>query len=394
MELRLLALDDQTALRFLMAEAFSGGDRPAPSEEPEVAAPSKAWGVFDGARLVAAATVHDLHLTWGSHDAPMGGVAGVACTVDQRGRGHVARLLAHALGEMRETGQYLSALYPFSYTFYRRHGWDWVGERRGYTVPTSELKSSPEGKNVRTYDGPEALQIVKPVYAAFARRYRGMATREDPVPNWWQQALEHRGNQTTFVHVHHDPDTGEADGYLTFRYPKDGNAADLGEFFANTPAAYRGLLSTLHYYGVNVEKVSWRAPVDDPLPLLVMQHSLETSVSPIYMGRVVDVAAALAALQPPSTLRGSLTLRVSDSQCDWNAQTFALEINEGRVTAAATRNEPGVALDIQTLSQAYWGQPSLLLLRQAGRVVVSNEAQFELLSALLPPTVTFLRGGF
>ena len=59
---------------------------------------------------------------------------------------------------MREAGQFTSGLYPFAYAFYHRHGWDWVGEKRKYTVPTAEIKASPEGKYVRSYDGPDALE--------------------------------------------------------------------------------------------------------------------------------------------------------------------------------------------------------------------------------------------
>ena len=129
MELRQLTPDDRPALSMLMGAAFDGGRRPGPviagkPPGPDDVKPSVTWGLFDGARLVASATVHDLHVTWGDHDAPMGGIAGVACVADQRGRGHVARLLGQSLSGMQDAGQYLSGLYPFAYAFYRRYGWE------------------------------------------------------------------------------------------------------------------------------------------------------------------------------------------------------------------------------------------------------------------------------
>ena len=393
-DLRVLTPDDDLALVFLMSEAFAGGSRPSPEPEEAKDRVSTTLGVFDEARLVAAATIHDLHLIWGQADLPMGGVAGVACAAEQRGRGHVARLLAESLRVMREAGQWTSGLYPFAYAFYRRHGWEWVGEKRRYNLPTSELRASPDGKHVRPYDGPDAREVVRPVYEAFARRYRSMATRADAKPDFWERALKHHDNRTTYVQVYHDPDTDQAEGYLTFRYPHGGETAHVGEFFANTPAAYRGLLSVLHYYGTQVRRVEYSAPTDDALPLHVMHHDLHTAAGPLFMGRVVDVAPALAALASEPSLSGRLVLQVSDGSCEWNNQTFAVTVEAGQVAAEVTTDAPGVLLDIQALSQAYWGQPSLDLLRAAGRLTVTDEAQYHLLSRLLPPAVCYLQDGF
>ena len=389
-DLRLLTADDAPALNRLEAEAFFGGARTAPPDDPG----SPTLGVFDGPRLVAAATVHALHLVWGEATLPMGGVAGVACAAEQRGRGHVGRLMRRSLQMMREAGQFTSGLYPFAYAFYRRHGWEWVGEKRWYTVPTAELHAAPEGRHVRVYDGPDALEIVRPVYDAFARRHWGMATRTDPAPDFWERALKHDDNRTAYVQVYHDPDTGQAEGYFVFHYPHGGDTATLGEFFANTPAAYRGLLSTLHYYGTQMRQIKFKAPADDPLPLHVMHYDLQTDVSPLFMGRIVDVAPALAALPSPPDLKGRAVLHVSDPSCDWNSKVFAVTAEAGRVIAAPATDAPGVTLDIQALSQAFWGQPSLDRLRAAGRVGVTDETQYALLTRLLPPRVCYLADGF
>jgi predicted acetyltransferase len=146
MELRPLTPEDKPAQAALMAEAFSGGRRPAPPAEDAPKSETKdppTVGIFDGSRLVASLTIQDLHLFWGTETVPLGGIAGVACTADQRGRGHVAHLLTESLQTMRESGQHLSGLFPFSVAFYRRYGWDWVGEKRSFTVPTAAIPSYP-----------------------------------------------------------------------------------------------------------------------------------------------------------------------------------------------------------------------------------------------------------
>lgn len=402
MELRTLTAEDAPAIDKLMSEAFSRGVRPEPQaetaeEKPEISIVR--LGVFEGPRLVACAIVNPLTLAWGSHDAPLGGIGGVACTADQRGRGHVGHLLSASLRGMRDAGQYLSGLFPFSFSFYRRHGWDWVGEQRQYTVPTSELKAGPEGRCLTMYEGMDALQVVRPVYEQFARRYHGMGLRPETAPGdtasyWWKRTLGSSGSRTLYVQVYTSPVTGHPEGYLVFLYPDGSDPGQVGDFCANTPAAYRGLLSVLHYYGVQVEKVSVSAPMDDPLALHLMHWDLETKIKPLFMGRVVDVPAALTALRPETDWAGKIVLQVSDPQCDWNSQTFAVTVDAGHVTAQPSQDTPGVALDIQTLSQAYWGQPSLDRLRAAERLSISDESQYALLSRLLPPRICFFKDFF
>ncbi len=400
MDIRTLTADDKPALARLMAEAFGQGKRPAPdTSEPKPTLPQAQLGVFDGPRLVACTLIDHLTLAWGDADAPLGGIGGVACTADQRGRGHVGRLLGEALRTMQGAGQYLSGLYPFAFAFYRRYGWDWVGEQRQYTVPLTELKAGPESRDLTGYEGLDALATVKPVYDRFARRHFGMGLRTETAPgetapHWWKRALGHHDGRTTYVQVYSDPSTGEAEGYLTFRYPEGGGAGQVGDFFANSPAAYKGLLSALHYYGVQVQTVNYSAPTDDPLPLHLMHWNLETKLRPLFMGRVIDVSAALTALRPDADLSGKSTLQVADPHCDWNHGTFAVTLEAGQVHVAPSNEPPGITLDIQALSQAYWGQPSLDFLRAAGRVTVTDEAQYTLLSRLLPPHICFLRDFF
>ena len=291
-DLRALTQDDRAQLPQLMADAFGRGALRTPPTLEDLQKPtSLCWGIFDGSRLVASAAIHDLTMQWGQVAYRMGGVAGVACVTDQRGRGHVARLLKHSLVQMKEAGQSVSGLYPFSFAFYRRHGWDWVGEKRRYTLTLAEIPSYPEGAHTSMVDVEAVLPELKDCYARYASRYPGMLDRVAPIPNYWQ-GLQDRDNKRTYVFAYRHPLTGVVDGYLSFRFPDDGDVGQVGDFFANSPEAYRGLLSILHYYGTQIRKATWTAPVDDRLPLYVMSNDLEMASRPLFMGRIVDIAGS------------------------------------------------------------------------------------------------------
>jgi len=393
-DLRTVGKDDATQVMTLMGDAFMRGRiTPSPFQEEIAKSQSLTLGIFDGERLVCAATVHDLGVIWGDQFLRMGGVAGVACAADQRGRGHVGRLIRESLVRMREAGQQISGLYPFSFAFYRRYGWEWVGEKRRYTVPLSEVASSPEGARVVPVQVEQALPEIQDCYRRFASRYRGMTDRKSVIPDCWS-GLNDRDGRRTYVYAYRQSDTSPIDGYMSFRFPEPGDTADVGDFFANTPEAYSGLLSVLHYYGTQLKKATWSAPVNDILPIHVMHHDLQTVVAPLFMGRIVDVVSALESLNAPSHVQGKLVLSVSDPTCDWNTGRFAIEAENGKITVRSSSEEAGAAVDIQALSQAFWGQPSLNILRRAGRVSVTDERQFGLLSEILPEAVCYLQDFF
>jgi predicted acetyltransferase len=392
MEIRELTAEDYAACKRLRLEAFQDGNRPDSFEMPSGWLDNLQLGVFEGAKMMACAETIDMKLAWGERDAPAGGVAGVACAPARRGRGHVGRLLATSLEAMRERGQFISALNPFSFAFYQGYGWDWVGEMRTVTAPVRELRSAAEGRSVDSCEWPDAVDIVRPVYEEFSRRYRSMIVRNNPCPNWWERKLGHQDGRTTYVHVYSDPETGKPEGYLSFRFePRStGKPSKVGDFVWLTGAAYRGLLSILHYYGTQVEKVAWDAPSDHSLPLHLMHWDLGQTVRPVFMGRVVDVVPALEALSPNSELTGSFTIRVSDSKCSWNDGSFTVWIESAHVAVKPATGDPAVELDIRALSQAYWGKPCLAELRGAERIKVHDERGYKLLEKLLPPAVSFV----
>ncbi|ELZ96846.1 hypothetical protein C440_03693 [Haloferax mucosum ATCC BAA-1512] len=54
---------------------------------------------------------------------PLPDISAVASPPHTRRQGHIASMLDELLVELRDTGRYLSALWPFKYEFYRRFGW-------------------------------------------------------------------------------------------------------------------------------------------------------------------------------------------------------------------------------------------------------------------------------
>jgi predicted acetyltransferase len=396
MEIRTLTPDDIPYHDRLMSEAFGRGARPTwdtaqDAEKRAELSLCNRTGVFDGIRLVATATVLDMSVYWDSQIVRLGGIAGVACTADRRGEGHVGALLNRNLIDMRESGQFISGLNPFAFGFYRRYGWDWVGEKRITTLPFELLEAHAESRNVVMLEGLDAKEKAAVVYDNSVKRYRGAVARDQTVfPNFWKRTLDHHDGRTTYVHVYQSPSTGEPEGYFICSLPGSGDKMIVPEFFAETPRAESGLLGALHYYGTQFKLVELTRPFDDPLTLSIMHWDVDVKLKPLFMGRIVDLTAAFAGLDAPDSVRGEAVISVTDSHCDWNNGSFKLVVEGGRITVNRTTGNPDVVTDIQILTQAYWGRPGLAALRDAGRVIVTGEDGYKLLSKLLPESNSYV----
>lgn len=394
LELRPLALDDEQQHKRLMHDSFARGDLSELFVETALMSPTPfRIGIFDGDRLVAATTIHKIPISWKNQNLIMGGVAGVACVPDQRGNGHVAWILKESLIWMHSQGMFLSGLYPFSYGFYRKHGWEWVGRKNIYRLQLSLIPSFAEGKHVRLYPADNALPMVKRIYKHYIYRYPGMSTRELETPNFWN-VIEDKNKRATYLYIYENPSTGEPEGYLTFRFRDYSDTGDIGDFFANTAEAYKGLISILHYYGTQIKYAEWSAPEDDFLPFYVMEHGLDIKTAPLFMGRIVDVIQALNNINYVIPYDDHLNIEIVDHTCEWNNGVFEIDITPSGIKTQRTHEKAGMKLDIQTLSQAYWGSPSLTTLRRAGRITVYDERQFEYLTRLLPATTCYLQDFF
>jgi Predicted acetyltransferase involved in intracellular survival and related acetyltransferases len=397
-EIRTLTAEDANAHRNLMAHAFSQGRVVARSEanaEEDAQYGVNTRGLFVGGRLQASLTALPFAVHWGGESTlKMGGVAGVATFADARGRGYVDALLRDSLRTMRERGEYISSLYPFAWAFYQRFGWDWVGEKRSVTLPLRELKSAPEGRKVQVVEGDAVQAALESAYTAFAKRYRGMFTAET---HQWKQALAHSDNRTTYPYGFSPVDGAPPESYLLWRYDGTGGGGQVREFVTNSVEGFRALLSLLHYFGTQAQKARITVPADAPVWSYLVHWDLETRVSPVFMGRVVDVAQAFAQLSAVGGEEGTCTLALRDEHAPWNDGLFRLTREGGKTECTPLVGgaaEPDVTLDIRALSQAFWGHPSLDRLRMAGRVAVHNEAGYQVLAAALPPAGVFTMDDF
>ncbi|MCW3055235.1 MAG: GCN5-related N-acetyltransferase, partial [Chthonomonadales bacterium] len=295
-------------------------------------------------------------------------------------RGYAGIMLRHALDKMRESGEFVSDLFPFSWEFYRRLGWEWVGQRNDYVVLTRTLLADKGTEDVRAATVADRPAIQE-CYTTWAGRYRGLIERDVKL---WNRVLDDSSKEYAYTFVY-EPE-GKVEGYLTFKGWKD-KETRLREFVVLTPRAHRALLGLLRRHEMQVDAFAWSAPSDDSLWHEHYHWDVQTRTQPVTSARVVDVAAALAAWKPNASASGKVTVRVKDDVAAWNTGIWQTDFSEGNSVVTAVTSDPDVSLDIQAFTQAYHGTPGLAGLRKAGRLDVHSEVGYEALCRLLdgPP---------
>jgi predicted acetyltransferase len=388
LEIRPITAEDYEAHRHIISLAFYRGKMPEFTTEIYEQPDRTRIGVFENGRVQAALGILDFEFYFGEDRRPCGGIFGVASDPAMRGRGFAGALLTRSLEIMRDRGQYLSSLWPFDFRYYRGYGWEWAGETRNYTIPLELLPATGEADYVEGVYEP-AIPLLDSIYERMANRYHGMAAR---TLKRWEQLTGPAGGRQRAAYLYRRD--GEPEGYALLRYGDKDDELHADELVALTPRAYAGLLGVARRHAMTAKKLIYSAPMDDMLRSIQNHWDVETKIEPAGMARVVDARAALQAVRPEAGVRGEAVVLLADERAPWNAGTWLVAVEDGRVEVTRTDKEAGVALDIQALTQAYWGSPSLLELWMWDRVDVRNEAQFALLSSVLTPWPVWLHDDF
>ncbi|MEJ3744699.1 GNAT family N-acetyltransferase [Actinomycetes bacterium KLBMP 9797] len=318
---------------------------------------------------------------------PMAGIAGVAAHPLARRQGHARAVLTQLLGDMRDEGHVLSALYPFRASFYARFGYVGLPKQRTATFAPAGL-----GELLRAdLPGEVAWERVGTGYDAFraftlrlAEHRHGFAV----FPDFRDERL--RGEDGRWV-VTARVD-GEVTGAALYRITGHGGDLEVDDLLFTDPLSRSLLLRFLAGHVDQVSRVVAGIPADE-LPEL-----WATDIEVVAEGRtaVPDRNAPMArVLSVPGlagvhTGPGRVTVEVVDDL--FLAGTYTLDGHSGQLTVE-TGGAPGAQLRAAGLSALVYGvlDPRELALRGLGAVPADAAAE---LRTLFPRRVPYLFADF
>jgi predicted acetyltransferase len=292
-------------------------------------------GAFVGGRPAGAANYHDMRQWWHGRPVPMAGVAGVKMSPEYRGRGIGRRMMTQLLGQIADRGYPLATLYPATMRIYRSLGWELAGSRYWMTVPARELRAllAPDAGEITAAVNAVDIRRAVPADAAAviaiagraheAARDNGPLTRDaDSVAKW----LERDG---LYAYI-------ADDGFVAYRWSDDREGLRVEQFHAISPITSRALWSVLASHSSTAGTVTARLAPQDPLWWLTRERDVAVARRSMWMLRVVDAPAAIAARGFPAAVSVSVPVVLKDPVRPGNEGAWELTIAGGKGTLAAS----------------------------------------------------------
>lgn len=382
MEIRTLNADEFEQSIKLSEYAFQYTMTPeAKQKAKERFKPERVWGAFDDeGHLNAKLVLIPLAVYIQGKSFLMGGIGGVSTWPEKRRQGSVTRLLTHTLEKMNEAGHVLSVLHPFSYSFYRKYGWEMFSDYKKYVIPTEKLpkKQDTEGSVRRDVTD---IATLNDIYNCFARDYNGLLVREE---SWWRNSvLDEHGHTAVYYSA-----SGDAEGYVIYKI--ENNEFLIDEFICLTETAKLALWTYISNHDSMVKQVVLSfIPPDDMLPYRLADPRINQEIIPYGMARIVNVKSLVE--EYPFQGTGSeeqLTIQVTDPYAPWNeggwTWTFSKEGKAAVLRADFSEASESVLIcDIQSLTAMLTGymRPSELL--NMGRIT-GNPHTVSKLEVLIP----------
>lgn len=350
--------------------------------------PEQTWGAFIDGKLAAKLIILPFQTYIQGKVFEMGGIAGVATWPEYRRHGLIRKLLLNSLIQMKERGQSVSYLAPFSFAFYRKFGWEAFTDCKKYELDFKQVEIFAQASGRIERIGQD-WELLDRIYSAYAVRYNGMLKRSE---DWWKNTLFviRKGTSAVFYDM-----SGAATGYIMYEV-KD-RKLRVHELVALDDNARRGLWNFIANHDSMADKLIWEAPMDDQLPYLLSNPRFKQEIIPLLMARIVDLTAFVESYPFNASVAGKeLTLQVSDPCAPWNDGTFRLAFDgtgAGRVTRTSGGEQPDIATDIQTLTVLLFSYQRPAFLKTIGRLQAEDQV-VRLLEAAIPQRQTNLRDAF
>ena len=287
-------------------------------------------GAFAGDQPAGAAIFHDLRQWWAGRAVPCAGVASVKVAPEYRGQGAGRRLMTELLAAIAARGYPLAALYPATMPIYRSLGWELAGGRYRATIPARSLRDllAPDAAvaagtvkepAVRRVNAAEAAEIVGIIGGAHeAARDCGPITWDVPLAERWLGRADMYTYRT-------------ADGYAAYRWDGAGDDALFVEHLhAASPESLRALWSVIASHSSTASAVSLFTAPNDPFWWLTRERDATIVKRSMWMLRVVDAPAAIAARGFPPAVSLSLPLVISDHTRPANSGRWQLSVSDGK----------------------------------------------------------------
>lgn len=324
-------------------------------------------GWFDNDTLVSQVAVYPMKVQIFSKQYAMGGLTGVGTYPEYSGLGLMHQLLEEALKNMKNRGQYICYLYPYSIPYYRRKGWEIISDKISYEIKDYQLPKNRQvvGNVQRVKTESEEL---KKTYETFASHTHGAIIRDELA--WNEYWFWDKDDIMAAIYYNENE---KPDGYII--YWIENEVFYIKDMIFNNEEARTGLWNFVSAHFSMIDRVEGSTYTDEPLAFLLEDASIKEVISPYYMARIVDFIAFIEdyPFKSDETDR-EWRFTMTDPIMECNQGSFLLKISkDGKGKAIKLTEECSDQISIQTMTTMLMGYKRPDYLSKIGRILADEK---------------------
>lgn len=352
---------DFDQLAFVWSLAFRAGN-PYEITEDLVGQEAETFVIECDKKIVGGYRIHQMTASRLEQHIPCGGIAAVAVLPEARTEGAGEKLMKHALMELFKRKTPLSTLYAFKESYYRKFGWECIGNPLNITCQSHVLPKLQSSLPIQTITS-KNYKNIKQAYEGFCKLYNGLNVRTE---RWWQKLFVDKENPAHIIVAGEPP---QAYAIISFTQDFWVNQP-INEFAWSSMEGYNAIIAMFKKIGINRTSVSWIEPSDSPFLARFKNSGVEVALNRTIMLRVVHVQEAFQSIKTHH--QGSFKIKITDNELKQNEGPWLVEFANGAVKCSPDSSSE-IEMDIKTFSQAFMGEPSFKSLYNMGLITSTNE---------------------
>ena len=340
-------------------------------------------GGFAGDKLVSQFAVYPLKMNIRNRTYDIGFITSVSTYPEYTGEGIMSRLMKKSLLRMKEKGQTLALLYPYSIPLYRKFGWEIVSSKISFRISDRQIPTnrSAEGQVQRVdWENDDFIKL----HTEFAKQTHGCLYRNSLAwDEYWRWTED-----STQVAIYYDRENQPL-GYLVYLLKED--IMHIKEMIYLNREAQAGLWEYIHAHDSMIDEVRGNTYSNESIAFDLDDSAIKETVRPYIMGRIIDIPAFLKRYScKPKEKKITIAFAIRDELLGWNNQTFQVAFQNGRCYLTEEPAEYQVAMTINSLSALLLGYKTAVQLYRLERIDGSVEAINQLEDVLYhePPYIS------
>ena len=318
-------------------------------------------GCFDNNYLVSQFAVYPLKMNIYGSVYSAGFVTSVCTYPEYTGKGIMARLMRKSLQRMKDRGQSIALLYPYSIPLYRKFGWEIISNKISFVVKDRQIPAAARAPGfVRRVDWENA--DLKNLHAQFAQRTHGCLFRNSLA---WEEYWRWEEDDT-MVAIYYNTN-GVPCGYMVYLIKDD--VMHIKEMIYLNREAQKGLWEYIHAHDSMIDEVRGSSYFNEPIAFEMDDSDIKETIRPYIMGRIVDVEPFIAKYHSdPDESDTCIAFDIQDDFLKWNNRTFNILFHKGKCTVTDRPAQYHVGMSIATLTTLLLGYKTAAQLRRMERI--------------------------